>query len=68
MVNPKSINHFTVGHGLSEGRRADIDQFSHYVEDLIQFVNLIKSEHKSTPIYIMGHNMVCPVLSSMQYS
>jgi len=47
-----------VGHGRSEGVRVDIHDFQHYVDDAIQFVDIIKSEYPDIPVFVMGHSMV----------
>jgi len=47
-----------VGHGRSEGARAIIHDFQHYVDDAIQFVDIIKSEYPDVPVFVMGHSMV----------
>lgn len=49
---------FVAGHGKSEGTRVDIKDFQHYVDDLLQFVDIIKKEHSDIPLFIMGHSMV----------
>lgn len=46
-----------VGHGRSEGVRVDIHDFQHYVDDAIQFVDIIKSEYPDIPVFVMGHSM-----------
>ncbi|KAF6041165.1 hypothetical protein EB796_000503 [Bugula neritina] len=46
-----------VGHGRSEGARAIIHDFQHYVDDAIQFVDIIKSEYPDVPVFVMGHSM-----------
>lgn len=42
------------GHGRSEGERHDVLQFDDYVDDVIQFVDLITAEYKDTPLFLMG--------------
>jgi acylglycerol lipase len=51
------------GHGLSEGDRAHVQLFSHYVEDVLQFAtavlpaNLPAGVPENTPFFIFGHSM-----------
>lgn len=47
-----------MGHGRSEGTRVDIKDFQHYVDDLIQYTNMVKSENIGLPIFALGHSMV----------
>ena len=44
------------GHGLSEGKRADIDDFNIYYNDLINFTEIVKL-NLSGPYYLIGYSM-----------
>ncbi|XP_067943169.1 monoglyceride lipase-like [Watersipora subatra] len=46
-----------VGHGKSEGARVDIMDFQHYVDDLIQYIHMVKSENPHITIFAVGHSM-----------
>lgn len=45
------------GHGLSSGRRANIDRFDYLVSDLGTFVGRAQREHPDTPVILLGHSM-----------
>ncbi len=45
------------GHGCSGGRRATIDRFSQYVDDLDAFVELVRKEQAESPIVVLGHSL-----------
>jgi len=47
-----------VGHGLSEGERMHVSDFSNYCNDVVQHVAVIKNKHPSIPLFIIGHSMV----------
>jgi len=47
-----------VGHGLSQGERMQISDFSIYCNDVIQHVRIIRNKHPNILIFIMGHSMV----------
>jgi alpha-beta hydrolase superfamily lysophospholipase len=43
------------GHGLSDGRRGDVDRFDHWVEDIRSFVTEVRQElPKKTPVVIVA--------------
>lgn len=44
------------GHGRSDGRRAYVDRFEQYVDDLIQFRNQVE-EASDLPVFLFGHSM-----------
>lgn len=47
------------GHGQSEGERAYVEKFEHYVEDVVQYVQYITSAEPfaSRPRVLLGHSM-----------
>ena len=45
------------GHGKSEGRRCDINNYTEYVDDLSTYFKEITAEFPNVPWYIMGHSM-----------
>ncbi len=45
------------GHGRSEGPRALIDRLDNAVADLDQLVVQASAEHRSAPVYLLGHSM-----------
>ncbi|WHI52449.1 lysophospholipase [Microbulbifer sp. MLAF003] len=45
------------GHGLSDGKRGHIDDFSLYCEDLHEFICLVKSGNPDTSVHLLGHSM-----------
>ncbi|WP_444921494.1 alpha/beta hydrolase [Microbulbifer sp. CnH-101-G] len=45
------------GHGLSEGKRGHIEDFSLYCEDLYEFICLVKSGNPGTKLHLLGHSM-----------
>ena len=45
------------GHGLSEGRRTHVGHFDEYVDDLIGFLGVLRSEHPELPLVLIGHSM-----------
>ncbi|OVE81592.1 hypothetical protein BVY03_03045 [bacterium K02(2017)] len=45
------------GHGRSDGVRFHIQDFSHYVNDLHEFVNLVTKKHPKQKTYLLGHSM-----------
>ena len=45
------------GHGNSEGKRCDIDRFEQFINDTKLFFDLIVSENKSIPVFLLGHSM-----------
>ena len=49
----------TVGHGRSEGYRADISSFSEYTQSVLQHVQLMKEKYPDLPVFILGHSLVC---------
>lgn len=53
--------HFTTfdlpGHGLSDGRKANIDAFSDYVECLLAFFDQIEKLALKPPYFLFGHSL-----------
>ena len=45
-----------VGHGRSDGERALIASWDHYVDDARQLVNLAADRHPGRPVVIVGHS------------
>ncbi len=45
------------GHGRSDGPRALIDRLDNAVADLDQLVDQASAEHRSAPVYMLGHSM-----------
>ncbi|WP_078084932.1 alpha/beta hydrolase [Microbulbifer mangrovi] len=46
-----------VGHGLSPGRRGDIEDFDHYAADLCRLIHLVRHENEELPVHLLGHSM-----------
>lgn len=45
------------GHGQSQGRRAYIADFNHWVLDLTTFIEVVHSELRSVPVFIHGYSV-----------
>lgn len=45
------------GHGRSEGERAFVKQFDHFVADLTTFVDLVRAQRPDGPLFMLGHSM-----------
>jgi alpha-beta hydrolase superfamily lysophospholipase len=45
------------GHGKSEGLRAHFDSFDQPIEDLGDFVDIIRAKQENEPIFMLGHSM-----------
>jgi len=45
------------GHGLSDGRRANIDRFSDYIESFQSFFAAVESKLSSPPRVLFGHSL-----------
>lgn len=45
------------GHGLSDGRCNHVRDFDEYVDDLLQLLELVRSEHAGLPLVLIGHSM-----------
>lgn len=45
------------GYGRSEGRRAFVDRFEHYLDDLSTFLRRVRDRAPGVPLFLMGHSM-----------
>ena len=45
------------GHGRSEGDKADIKRYEHFLLDLDCYITLIKKEHPNLKLVLLGHSM-----------
>ena len=45
------------GHGLSPGLRCYIESFSHLLDDLDVFLELVRQRHPGKPLFIIGHSV-----------
>ena len=45
------------GHGRSEGTRAHVEQFDHFVSDLERFRNFAAQEMPGPPMFVLGHSL-----------
>ncbi|XP_069793490.1 monoglyceride lipase isoform X4 [Narcine bancroftii] len=52
------FSHDHVGHGQSEGQRLNVSNFSIYVRDCVQHINMMKYRHPDLKIYLLAHSMV----------
>ncbi|KAI8481551.1 hypothetical protein Bbelb_407570 [Branchiostoma belcheri] len=55
------FSHDHIGHGQSEGERADVKDFNVLVRDTLQHVDMIVEKYPDTPVYILGYSMGGPV-------
>lgn len=46
-----------VGHGRSDGRRANIDRMDRIVDDLAEFAGFATSHTPGVPLFLLGHSM-----------
>eukprot|EP00118_Oscarella_pearsei_P026177 m.309552 g.309552 ORF g.309552 m.309552 type:complete len:287 (+) comp46916_c0_seq1:46-906(+) len=46
-----------VGHGRSEGTRVDIEDFHHYIQDVLEHINQVKAEYPDIPLFLFGQSM-----------
>ncbi|EDO29435.1 predicted protein [Nematostella vectensis] len=51
------LSHDHVGHGKSEGERAQIDSLQKYVRDIFDHIDQIIPKYEGLPIYLFGHSM-----------
>lgn len=49
------------GHGLSEGRRGDIETFNYFQDDVATAVRWVKQRHPDLPLFILGESMGTPI-------
>lgn len=52
------VHFFPVGHGRSEGERAQVSDFSDYIRDLFKHIDQVTAEYTEIPIFMFGHSMV----------
>jgi alpha-beta hydrolase superfamily lysophospholipase len=45
------------GHGRSEGRRAFIESFDAYLDDLDRFLDHVRTRTRDAPLFLFGHSM-----------
>ena len=45
------------GHGRSDGLRGHVESFSHLLDDLEAFLDVIRREHPELPLILLGHSM-----------
>ena len=45
------------GHGKSPGLRGYIERFSYFLSDLETFINVVRSRHPDTGIFLVGHSV-----------
>jgi alpha-beta hydrolase superfamily lysophospholipase len=45
------------GHGQSEGRRAYVGTFTHYLQDLHRFLQRVRAQTTDRPLFLFGHSM-----------
>lgn len=45
------------GHGRSEGPRVLVERFTDYVTDLHTFVQQVRADHPTPPLFLYGHSM-----------
>lgn len=45
------------GHGRSEGRRAHVDRYADWLDDLDAFRALVAGRHPGLPVVLLGHSM-----------
>ncbi|MFH1537611.1 MAG: alpha/beta fold hydrolase [bacterium] len=59
-LNPRGIGVIAIdqrGHGLSDGVRGDVEDFSLFMEDLDVMVDAISERHKEIPIFTLGESL-----------
>lgn len=45
------------GHGKSEGLRAHFDSFDQPIDDLQDYIEIVRAKQENEPIYMLGHSM-----------
>ncbi len=45
------------GHGRSQGQRVYVERFSHYLDDLKTFFDLVRGWHPEPKLFLLGHSM-----------
>jgi len=51
------FSHDQVGHGESEGERANVTDFNIYVRDSLQFIKATSDKFPGVPVFVMGQSM-----------
>ena len=51
------------GHGESEGKRGDVEQFSQYIEDLWEIIQFLKQSYSMKRFFLYGHSMGGTIVS-----
>lgn len=54
------------GHGRSDGKRGHVDQFQHYVNDLMELIHIAQEEQKVKKVTLLGHSLGGVI--SLQYA
>ncbi|XP_012587606.1 PREDICTED: monoglyceride lipase isoform X2 [Condylura cristata] len=49
--------HDHVGHGQSEGERMVVSDFSVFVRDVLQHVDMMQKDYPGLPVFLLGHSM-----------
>uniref|UniRef100_UPI00398F8658 monoglyceride lipase-like isoform X1 n=1 Tax=Pristiophorus japonicus TaxID=55135 RepID=UPI00398F8658 len=49
--------HDHVGHGQSEGKRMAVSDFSVYVRDCLQHIDIVKTHHSCLKLFLFAHSM-----------
>ncbi|MBN9388493.1 MAG: alpha/beta fold hydrolase [Chloroflexi bacterium] len=49
------------GHGLSEGRRGDIETFNHFQDDVATVIRWVRDRHPDLPLFLLGESMGTPI-------
>ena len=60
-----SFYYYLVGHGQSEGERAQISDFSFYVRDVFKHIDQVTADNTGIPIFMFGHSIVCTVIKTL---
>ena len=60
-----SFYYYLVGHGQSEGERAQISDFSCYVRDVFKHIDQVTADNTGIPIFMFGHSIVCTVIKTL---
>lgn len=49
------------GHGLSEGRRGDIETFNLFQDDVATVIRWVRQRHPGLPLFLLGESMGTPI-------
>ncbi|ESN91725.1 hypothetical protein HELRODRAFT_165792 [Helobdella robusta] len=68
-LNNYVFAHDHIGHGRSEGRRMQVDDFSIYLDDVMNHIERVKKDFKDVPCFILGYSMggTMAILSSLRF-